>query len=121
MALASAIFWVVIGVLYIAYMAFKEHPKETLIVIGVMVVIAVCVAAFYAIFAPLEGVSPELAWVFKMGIIGAGLYFLIQKKIADDKKAKQQYEQIVNQAKRDVALHKVAEHLNESSQEESQS
>lgn len=111
MAIASAIFWVMVGVAYIVYQCFKARPKETTIVIASLVIVMVCIAALYAVTSPLKESSPELAWVLEMTLIGLALFFLLRRKKADDKKAKQEHERIMHKSKKDLALRKLAEHL----------
>ena len=65
MGVASGIFWIMIGVLYILYQAFKEHPSETLT--GSML--------FLSIIIPMLAFGFTLNWLLSINLI-AGTVFL---------------------------------------------
>ena len=114
MGIASAVFWIMIGLGYIVYQCYKEHKNETLIVISSVAVVLVGLLLLYALSMPFKDVDPILGWVFIMIVSLAGLYFLLRKKKADEKKASDELEKILHQSKKDAALRKLAEHLDDS-------
>lgn len=114
MAIASAVFWIMIGIGYIVYQCYKEHKIETLIVISSVAVVLVGSLLLYALSMPFSEVDPILGQVFLLIVYLVGLYFLLRKKKADEKKASDEREKILHQLKKDAALRKLAAHLDDS-------
>ena len=74
MGIASGIFWIVFGLLYILYQAFKEHPSETISGVIVFFIIFGCIVGFTLTYRWLMDVNLVLGTVFVIGVIGFGCY-----------------------------------------------
>lgn len=70
MGIASGIFWIVFGLLFILYQAFKEHPTETVTGIVICAIIICALYLFYTIFDWLLDKNVFLAAVFFVAVFG---------------------------------------------------
>lgn len=96
MGLASAIFWIVFGILYVVYRAFKEEPEQT--VSGVVVCVGMVggITLWCFLFnALLEAYQTALAFLLIMvTFIPLMIWWIrmVQKKNAEDDKRHRDYE-----------------------------
>lgn len=95
MGIASGIFWILAGLLYIWYRALKDNPSTTIAgtiicVAGVSVVIG-----FFLIFNWLLSVNSALGAIFGLGGIGAFVGWVIKvnhDKAVEEAKRKERFE-----------------------------
>ena len=91
MGIASGIFWIILGLLYILYRAFRDSPGET--AAGVVVCGAVIMIIIILMLCTdwLNSVSPGASIAVGMVIAAVGI-FVICKKNADEKRRAKTYE-----------------------------
>lgn len=92
MGIASGIFWIMFGLLYILYQAFKEHPSET--VSGVLVCgIIVCgLLCWHFLFHALLDWNIAIGSIFGMGSITGFLVWIFRYLDKEKKKEQQRIE-----------------------------
>lgn len=88
MGIASGIFWIVFGLLYILYRAFKENPSDTITGILLFCIVLFGILAWHAIFNALLKWNIVVAAIFGFGVLGAVLWYGIKTRIETDRKLK---------------------------------
>lgn len=98
MGIASGIFWIMFGLLYILYQAFKEHPGETLSGVIVCGIILGVLIGWHFLFHALLDWNIVVGSIFGMGsIIG----FLVWIFWYLDKEKKKEQQRIETMKRRD--------------------
>ena len=92
MGIASGIFWIVFGLLYILYQAFKEHPSETAAGVVVCVVVVGGIVLFSVISNWLMKVCFPLGFIFTIGSITALLVWAGKQVHDNNVKEKKRHE-----------------------------
>ena len=99
MGIASNIFWIMFGLLYILYQALKEHPNETISGVLIFVVVGGGIIAWHFIYHGLLDWNSAAGAVFGIASIVVFMTFMIRMWIKDDKK-KQKVRDRYNEALR---------------------
>ena len=84
MAIASGVFWIVFGLLYIWYKAFREEPSATISGTLAFVIVFCCIAACCATFTWLLSVNVPLAMVFSAVPLAVLLHYKHKKETQTD-------------------------------------
>ena len=91
MGIASGIFWIVLGLLYILYRAFRESPGETTAGVVVCGAASIIIVILMLCTDWLNSVSPGASIAVGMVFVAFGI-FVICKKNADEKRRAKIYE-----------------------------
>lgn len=78
MGIASGIFWIVFGLLYILYKAFREHPDETVLGILMFGIVGGGIIAWHFIFHALIDWNIYVATAFAAISFGALFWYFIK-------------------------------------------
>ena len=111
MGIASAVFWIMIGIVYLVYRCYKEHPKETLIVVCSLAVILICLAIIYALSIPFNEIDPIVGEAFKVVTCLIIAFVLLRSKKNDEKKAREEADKNIHEYKKRAARQRIAQHL----------
>ena len=70
MGIASGVFWIVFGLLYILYKAFREHPSETASGVIAFVVIMGGIIGFTLLYRWMMDQNLVIGSIFAFGVLG---------------------------------------------------
>ena len=96
MGIASGIFWIIFGLLYIWYQSFKEHPSETLAGTFLCLCVIFGIVAYTYIYRWLMEKNLWLGAIFCFGVLGFVFYKLIKfqhEASVEDAKRRHEYEE----------------------------
>lgn len=94
MGIASAVFWIVFGLLYILYQAYKEHPDETFTGVLLFVILGGGMIAWFFIFdflLDLNIVAASIFLVVSSAILFTFIWKIRSKEIAKKKDFEERY------------------------------
>lgn len=92
MGIASGIFWIMFGLLYILYQAFKEHPSETVSGVLVCGIIVGGLLCWHFLFHALLDWNIAIGSIFGMGSIIGFLVWIFWYLDKEKKKEQQRIE-----------------------------
>ena len=102
MGIASGIFWIVFGICYVIYQAFKEHPREALSGTAVFVILGGALASWVLIFNSLLDYDLTVAIIFtaiSVVVLICGFVATFQKQCKERAEEKSKYERALEIAR----------------------
>ena len=102
MGIASGVLWIVFGVVYVLYRAFKERPGETMTGAVVFFVSALCLGVIGIIFKELREYDIVCAAVFAVVLAVVcitGMSRAVKRKFDDRDEARSKYQKALEIAK----------------------
>ena len=117
MAIASGLFWIVIGVAYIIYQGFKEDAGPTIVLLGIAVAIPAGGLVIYGIDKLMKLIHPLFAGAFWCSsiIVGYILYLRWCKRTKEKEEAKLQafYQRCVEESAKMDRMFETGEYTEE--------
>ncbi len=102
MGIASGIFWIMAGVLYVLYRAFKEHPSETISGVIICAVLVGGIIGFTCLYRWMMDQNVLIGSIFAFGVLGiicAWFGRLQYKEKIERDKQRQEYENWMNKVR----------------------